>query len=106
VARVAAVVYQGPQPPRPNRPPGFAGPIPPERCQVVRLVVTRALRGTPARTLVVVKPRAPYVLTPSRRPHTGTFLLDARTPFPVVLGRYGPAPYAPADVAAALGAGH
>jgi hypothetical protein len=106
VARVAAVVYQGRQPKTPRRPPGFVGPIPPQRCQVVRLEITQALEGTPPRLLVVVKPQAPYLLAKSRKPHAGTFLLDDRTPFPTVLGNYGPDPYAPADVAAALAAAH
>jgi hypothetical protein len=107
VARVAAVVYQGPKPSAPRRPPGFVGPIPPARCQVVRLEVTQVLgRVTPPSVLVVVKPRAPYLLTKSRQPHAGTFLLDSRMPFPRILGNYGPDPYAPADVVAALAAGH
>jgi hypothetical protein len=106
VARVAAVVYQGPQPSTPRRPPGFVGPIPPKRCQVVRLAVTQVLRGSPPRVLLAVKPQAPYLLATSRRLHAGTFLLDGRTPFPTILGNYGPSPYAPAEVTAALGATH
>jgi hypothetical protein len=102
VARVVAVLYQGPKPSTPSRPPGFVGPIPPSRCQVVRLAVTQLLRGAPPPVLVVVKPKAPYSLSTSRRPHSGTFLLDGSAPYPSILGNYGPAPYAPADVAAAL----
>ncbi len=102
VARVTAVLYQGPKPSPPRHPP-LAGPIPPSRCQVVRLAVTQVLKGAPPGVLVVVKPRAPYSLTRSRRPHVGTFLLDSGTPFPTILGNYGPDPYAPADVSAALG---
>jgi hypothetical protein len=81
------------------------GPIPPKRCQAVRLEVTQALLGTPPRVLVVVKPPAPYLLARSARPHAGTFLLDGRAPFPAILGNDGPDPYAPADVTAALAAG-
>jgi len=104
VARVVAVLYQGRTPPVPHRPPGFVGPIPPARCQVVRLQVVRTLLGaTPAR-LVVVKPVAPYLLTPSARPQPGTFLLDDSTPYPHVLGNYGPTYYSPSDVVAALAA--
>ena len=107
VARVAAVVYQGPKPSTPRRPSGFVGPIPPARCQVVRLQVTQVLgRVAPPSVLVVVKPRAPYLLTESRQPHAGTVLLDSRLPFPRILGNYGPDPYPPADVAAALAASH
>ncbi len=105
-ARVAAVVYQGRPPKTPRRPPGFAGPIPPERCQVVRLEIAQALEGTPPRVLVVVKPQAPYLLAKSSKPHPGTFLLDGGSPFPSILGNYGPDPYSPADVAAALAARH
>ncbi len=103
-ARVAAVRYQGPRPAVPRRPANFAGPIPPQRCQVVRLVVVRVLAGTPPAPLVVVKPRAPYSLRTSRSAHAGTFLLDAATPYPTILGNYGPDPYAPAAVAGALAA--
>jgi hypothetical protein len=102
VARVVAVLYQGPRPATPHRPAGFAGPIPPARCQVARLAVTRTLKGTPPATLVVVKPKAPYTLAASRRVQAGTFLLDGATPYPTILGNYGPSSYAPSDVAAAL----
>jgi hypothetical protein len=102
VARVDAVLYQGRKPPSPQRPPGFAGPIPPEGCQVVRLAVQRALLGSPPATVIVVKPEAPYRLSTSRRVHPGTFLLDNATPYPGILGNYGPDPYAPSDVAAAV----
>lgn len=102
VARVDAVLYQGRKPPSPKRPSGFVGPIPPEGCQVVRLVVQRALLGSPLPELVVVKPEAPYRLSASRLVHLGTFLLDGATPYPGILGNYGPDPYPPTDVAAAL----
>jgi len=105
VARVVAVLYQGPRPAVPHRPANFVGPIPPSRCQVIRLAVTRTLTGTPVATLVVVKPQAPYLLAVSRRVQPGTFLLDGATPYPTILGNYGPASYSPADVAAALGSG-
>jgi hypothetical protein len=104
VARVAAVLYQERKPPSPKRPPGFAGPIPAEACQVVRLAVQRALLGNPPATVIVVKPEAPYRLSTSRRVHAGTFLLDTATPYPGILGNYGPDPYAPSDVAAAIAA--
>ncbi|HEV2309560.1 MAG TPA: hypothetical protein VGU73_03500 [Acidimicrobiia bacterium] len=102
VARVTAVLYQGPRPVTPRRPPGFVGPIPPSRCQVVRLAVTRTLKGTAPASLVAVKPTAPYTLTASRRVQAGTFLLDGAAPYPTILGNYGPSPYDPAAVAAAL----
>jgi hypothetical protein len=105
VARVDAVLYQGHKPPAPKRPAGFAGPIPPEGCQVVRLDVQRALLGSPPTTLVVVKPEAPYRLRASARVHPGTFLVDGATPYPAILGNYGPDPYSPQDVAAALAGG-
>ena len=52
---------------------------------------------------MVVKPRAPYRLATSRRPHVGTFLLDGRTPFPTILGNDGPGPCSSGDVAALAG---
>ena len=102
VARVVAVLYQGPRPAVPHRPANFVGPIPPSRCQVLRLAVTRTLTATPVTTLVVVKPRAPYLLAASRRVQAGTFLLDGATPYPMILGNYGPSSYSAAEVAAAL----
>jgi hypothetical protein len=102
VARVTAVLYRGPQPGAPHRPANFVGPIPPTRCQVVRLAVVRTLEGAPGTTLVVVKPEAPYTLAASRRVQAGTFLLDGATPYPTILGNYGPASYDPAAVATAL----
>ncbi len=102
VARVDAVLYQGRTPPTPKRPPGFAGPIPSEGCQVVRLAVQQTLTGTPPSRLIVVKPEAPYRLRASRRVHGGTFLLDGATPYPGILGNYGPDPYSPSAVTAAL----
>ncbi len=102
VARVDAVLYQGRKPPSPKRPPGFVGPIPPEGCQVVRLVVQQALLGSTPTRLVVVKPEAPYRLSATGRVHPGTFLLDGATPYPGILGNYGPDPYPPSEVAAAL----
>ena len=104
VARVVAVLYQGRKLPVPHRPRGFAGPIPPARCQVVRLQVVQPLLGATPASLVVVKPVAPYLLTPSVHPQPGTFLLDDSTPYPHVLGNYGPTYYSPSDVQAALAA--
>ena len=105
VARVVAVLYQGPRPRWCTTAPGFAGPIPPSRCQVVRLRVAQTLLGTPPTPLVVLKPLAPYQLQVSRGVQAGTFLLDDSTPYPEVLGTYGPSTYAPSAVRAALAAG-
>ncbi|HEY6319608.1 MAG TPA: hypothetical protein VI462_17180 [Acidimicrobiia bacterium] len=105
VARVTAVLYRGPRPAAPHRPANFVGPVPPLRCQVVRLAVVRTLEGAPGTTLVVVKPEAPYTLAASRRVQAGTFLLDGATPYPTILGNYGPASYDPAAVATALASG-
>jgi hypothetical protein len=103
-ARVVAVLYQGPKPSVPRHPAGFGGPIPPQRCQVVRLNVVRVIAGTPPPQLIVVKPRAPYALRASRSTHAGTFLLDHATPYPTILGNYGPDPYDPNAVASAVAA--
>jgi len=100
--QVTAVLYQGPPPRVPHRPAGFVGPIPPSRCQVVRVRVSQILLGDPPAQLVVVKPRAPYLLGRSRLGQTGTFLLDASRPYPQILGLYGPSSYAPSAVAAGL----
>jgi hypothetical protein len=103
-ARVVSVLYQGPKPSVPRRPNNFVGPIPPQRCQVVRLNVVHVVAGTPPAPLVVVKPRAPYTLRASRSTHAGTFLLDHATPYPKILGNYGPDPYDPSAVATVLAA--
>jgi len=47
-------------------------------------------RAVPARPVAGVQP--------------GTFLLDDSTPYPDILGNYGPNYYAPSDVTAALAA--
>jgi hypothetical protein len=103
-ARVLTVLYQGPKPSAPPRPAGFVGPIPPQRCPVVRLAVVRVIDGTPPPQLVVVKPRAPYALRASRTTHAGTFLIDHATPYPTILGNYGPDPYDPNVVSSATAA--
>ncbi len=101
---IVTVLYQGSKPSVPRRPAGFAGPIPPQRCQVVRLAVVRVIGGTPPPQLVVVKPRAPYALRASRTTHAGTFLIDHATPYPTILGNYGPDPYDPNAVSSAVAA--
>jgi hypothetical protein len=47
-ASVARVLYQGEKPERDTE-EHVAGPIPPDRCQVVQLDVTRRVAGAPAR---------------------------------------------------------
>jgi hypothetical protein len=102
-ARVARVVYQGPKPPQSTH-RDVAGPLPPERCQIVQLDVTRVLTGDdPGSSVTVVKPLAPYVLKAGQDTADVAFLVRAGDPFPIILGRYGPYPIA--DVQAALGAG-
>ena len=98
------MLYQGPKPSAPRRPANFVGPIPPQRCQVVRINVVRVLAGIPPAQLVVVMPTAPYGLRASRSTHAGTFLLDNATPYPILLGNYGPDRYDPTAVASALAA--
>jgi hypothetical protein len=67
--------------------------------QLVRLRVTRVLRGKPATELVVEKPAAGYALKPGNK---GPFLISAGEGHPVILGRYGPDSYALARIEAAL----
>jgi hypothetical protein len=102
-AQVARVVYQGPKPPKSTH-RDVAGPLPPERCQVVQLDVTRVLTGDdPGSSVTVVKPLAPYLLKTGQDTTDVAFLVRAGDPFPIILGRYGPYPIA--DVQAALSAG-
>ena len=61
-ASVARVLYQADKPDLGGR-KNVVGPIPPERCQVVQLGVTRMIAGAdPGTSITVVKPLAPYVL--------------------------------------------
>jgi hypothetical protein len=102
-ASVARVLYQGDKPDRGGR-KNVAGPIPPERCQVVRLDVTRMIAGAdPGTSITVVKPLAPYVLKAGQSTSGTAFLVEGGDPYPIILGRYGR--YPSPDVEAALGAG-
>jgi hypothetical protein len=102
-ASVARVLYQGDKPDRGGR-KNVAGPIPPERCQVVQLDVTRMIAGADAGTsITVVKPLAPYVLKAGQSTSGTSFLVEGGDPYPIILGRYGP--YPSPDVEAALGLG-
>jgi hypothetical protein len=102
-ASVARVLYQGDKPERGRR-KNVAGRIPPERCQVVQLDVTRMIAGAdPGTSITVVKPLAPYVLKAGQSTSGTSFLVEGGDPYPIILGRYGP--YPTAEVEAALGAG-
>jgi hypothetical protein len=102
-ASVARVLYQGEKPARDGR-KNVAGPIPPERCQVVQLDVTRRVAGAdPGTSITVVKPLAPYLLKAGQSKSGAAFIVEGGDPFPVILGRYGP--YPTPEVEAALGAG-
>jgi hypothetical protein len=102
-ASVARVLYQAEMPARHGR-KNVAGPIPPERCQVVQLDVTRMIAGAdPGTSITVVKPLAPYLLKAGQSKSGTAFLVEGGDPFPIILGRYGP--YPTPEVEAALGAG-
>ena len=102
-ANVARVLYQGDKPDRGGR-KNVAGAIPPERCQVVQLDVTRMIAGAdPGASITVVKPLAPYVLRAGQSTSGTAFLVEGGDPYPIILGRYGP--YPSPEVEAALGAG-
>ena len=100
---VARVLYQGDKPDRGGR-KNVAGPIPPERCQVLQLDVTRMIAGAdPGTSITVVKPLAPYVLKAGQSTRGTSFLVEGGDPYPIILGRYGP--YPSPEVEAVLGAG-
>jgi hypothetical protein len=102
-ASVAHVLYQGEKPERDTE-ENVVGAIPPERCQVVQLDVTRRVAGAdPGTSITAVKPLAPYVLKAGQSTSGMAFLIEGGDPFPVILGRYGP--YPTPDVEAALGTG-
>jgi hypothetical protein len=80
-----------------NGPPDSALPCP---AQTATLRVLNVLRGdTAAADVVVVKPRAPYMLAVDVG---GAFLLDTSTTPPTILGRYGPDTWGVDDVEAAI----
>jgi hypothetical protein len=102
-ATVTQVLYQGDKPERSGR-KNVAGRIPPERCQVVQLDVTRMIAGAdPGTSITVVKPLAPYVLKAGQSTSGTSFLVEGGDPYPIILGRYGP--YPSPEVEAALGVG-
>lgn len=102
-ANVARVLYQGEKPVQ-NTHRNVAGPLPPDRCQVVRLEVTGVVTGDdPGSAVTVVKPLAPYLLKAGQNTTDVAFVVRAGDPFPIILGRYGPYPMS--EVQAALGAG-
>ena len=102
-ARVARVLYQGEKPERTSN-GEVVGPLPPERCQVVRLDVTRVIAGDdPGSPVTVVKPLAPYLLEAGQDTTDRAFIVRGGDPFPIILGRYGPYPLA--EVQAAMGTG-
>jgi hypothetical protein len=103
-ADVGRVVYQGSPPSRAHTKKNLAGPIPPERCQVVRLDITGVVSGDdPGSSLTVVKPLAPYLLREGESTAGKVFLMEAGDPYPIILGRYGPYPIG--EVQAALAGG-
>ena len=103
LANVGRVLYQGDKPERDTH-RNVAGPLPPERCQVVRLDVTRVYSGDdPGSSVTVVKRLAPYLLEAGQNTSDVAFVVRAGDPFPIILGRYGPYPLT--DVQAALGTG-
>lgn len=102
-ASVTRVLYQGEKPERDSG-GNVAGAIPPDRCQVVQLDVTRRVSGAdPGTSIMVVKPLAPYVLKAGQSTSGMAFLVAGGDPFPIILGRYGP--YPSPEVEAALGTG-
>jgi hypothetical protein len=102
-ASVARVLYQGEKPERDTK-KNVAGPIPPDRCQVVQLDVTRRVAGAdPGTSITVVKPLAPYALKAGQSTSGTAFLVEGGDPFPIILGRYGP--YPSPEVEASLGTG-
>jgi hypothetical protein len=102
-ASVARVLYHGEKPERDTE-KNIAGPIPPDRCQVVQLDVTRRVAGAdPGTSVTVVKPLAPYLLKAGQSTSGTAFLVQGGDPFPIILGRYGP--YPSPEVETALGTG-
>jgi hypothetical protein len=101
-ARVARVLYEGETPER-DTDENVAGPIPPARCQVLQLDVTRRVSGAdPGGSVMVVKPLAPYVLKAGQDTTGVAFLVRGADPLPIILGRYGPYPVAEVEAALAV----
>jgi hypothetical protein len=102
-AKVTRVLYQGDKPEHSGR-KNVVGAIPPERCQVLQLDVTRMIAGAdPGTSITAVKPLAPYALKAGQSTSGTAFLVEGGDPYPIILGRYGP--YPSPKVEAALGVG-
>ena len=83
-AEVQEVLETGPQPPKPEAPPGATSVGYKTASQKVKLKVKRVLKGDAITELVVEKPEAGYAL---RAGNHGPFLIDSHK---AILGRYGP----------------
>jgi hypothetical protein len=98
-ARVARVLYRGETPER-DTDENVAEPLPPERCQVVELEVTRRVTGAdPGTSIQVVKPLAPYLLNAGQSTSGMAFLVQSADPYPIIVGRYGPYPVTEVEAA-------
>jgi hypothetical protein len=86
-AEVTEVVSTGPAPAKVQAAPGATSTGQKSASQTVKLKVTRVLRGTEVKELVVEKPEAGYSL---RAGNHGPFLIDSTK---MILGRYGPDSY-------------
>jgi hypothetical protein len=97
-AEVLEVLSSGPEPKQPDARAGTtsAGWLAPR--QVVKLKVTRVLRGQASGEVIAEKPEAGYALRAGNR---GPFLLDGSAQ-PRILGRYGPDSWAMAKLEEAL----
>lgn len=87
-AEVEVVLATGEPQPKAAARPGATGVGAVAPDQTVRLKVTKVHKGPQGtKEVVVQKPVGGYAL---RTGNKGPFLLDASTPNPVILGRYGP----------------
>lgn len=86
-AEVTEVMSTGPAPAKVQAAAGATSTGQKSASQTVKLKVTRVLRGTAVKELVVEKPEAGYSL---RAGNHGPFLIDSTK---MILGRYGPDSY-------------
>lgn len=99
IADVSEVISTDPELPRPQAVKGDTSVPYKLPRQVLKLKVTKTLRGSPPELITVEKPVGAYVL---KAGNAGPFLLKEGAPHAVILGRYGPDSYALSRIEAAL----
>ncbi|MEW5851331.1 MAG: hypothetical protein AB2A00_21260 [Myxococcota bacterium] len=89
-AQVSEVISTDAFPPQPKAKPGATSVPGKTPKQVVKLKITRVIKGNASGEITVTKPEGHYMLSVGNK---GPFLLKDDQPNPVIIGRYGPDTY-------------